>query len=141
MDHSQRATHFRTALLLGLIRGDVVHEWAERVIAEEPKPPAPFIDLVAVPVDDLSEMRHALWPLVVDPPPQEVLHAVLGLIHDDFAQGRRGVADTLTVLRQMRSLLKLPDSLYADLNDALVEHSAQPDGQVISRWLMKFAAA
>src|SRR5437899_7640347 len=35
MDFSLEATCYRTALLLGLIRGNVVHRWAEQVIERE----------------------------------------------------------------------------------------------------------
>jgi len=139
MNHAFKATYFRTALLLGLIRGDIVHEWAEQVIAGEEKPPAPFIDLIAVSVDDLSGMRHALWPLVVDPPPLDVLHAVLRLLHADLAEDRRSLEDTLTVVRQLRSMVKLPPPLYAELNDALVNHSAGT--AALTEWLTRFAGA
>ena len=35
MDFSLEATYYRTALLLGLIRGEVVHRWAEQAIERE----------------------------------------------------------------------------------------------------------
>ena len=139
MDPSLQATYYRTALLLGLIRGEVVHEWAERVIANDPKPPSAFIDIISVPIDDLSEMRHALWPLVIDPPPLEVLQAVLGSIRQELWSGRRQLADALMILRQMRSMLKLPPDLYADLNAALVAHASDPQAQSIAHWLQRFA--
>jgi hypothetical protein len=132
------ATYYRTALLLGLIRGDVVHEWAEDVITNDAQPPSPFIEIVSVPVDDLSEMRHALWPLVIDPPPIDVLRAILGLVHADLASGRRDLADTLTILRQMRSMLKLPASLYADLNQVLVSHDVEAVAGAVEGWLEQF---
>lgn len=134
------ATFYRTALLLGLIRGEVVHHWAEQVIANEAKPPAAFIDLIGVPVDDLSEMRHALWPLVIDPPPPEVLHAILGLLHEDLAGGRCQLSDTITILRQMRSMLKLPTALYAELNDTLVTYETGPNVGAVADWLQPFEA-
>ena len=35
MDYSLEATYYRTALLFGLIRGEVVHRWAEQAIERE----------------------------------------------------------------------------------------------------------
>jgi hypothetical protein len=35
MDFSLEATYCRTVLLLGLIRGEVVHRWAEQAIERE----------------------------------------------------------------------------------------------------------
>jgi len=40
MDHSLEATYYRTALLLGLIRGDVVHRWAEQAIERHVRMPS-----------------------------------------------------------------------------------------------------
>ena len=134
------ATFYRTALLLGLVRGDIVHQWAEQVIANDAKPPAALIDLIGVPVDDLSEMRHALWPLVIDPPPLDVLHVVLGLLHEDLAGGRRQLTDTITILRQMRSMVKLPAALYGELNDMLVTHEVSPNARLMADWLQPFGA-
>lgn len=125
-------------MLLGLIRGDVVHEWAGRVIASEANPPSPFIDIVSVPTDDLSEMRHALWPLVTDPPPLEVLHAVLGLAYRQFANGQRSLEDTVTIARQLRSMVKLPKDLYDAINSALVAHGSLAPQADFGGWLRQF---
>ncbi len=142
MNHAQAATYFRTALLLGLVRGDVVQQWATAVIEREPSPPPAFFDLVSVAPDDLSELRHALWPLVTEPPPAGVLQALLGRLHQQLASGGRSLADTLTVLRQMRSMLRLPADLYADLNAAMVAHAAAADrGATLTVWLSQFAQA
>ncbi len=136
---SEQATYYRTALLLGLVRDDRVHAWAERVIELEPEPPPAFFEIVSVAPGDLSGLRHALWPLVIDPEPAVVLDALFAAVHSDLTNGRRGLADTLTVLRQMRSMLKLPVPVYAGLNAALVAHADNPQGAVISSWLRSFA--
>jgi hypothetical protein len=140
MDYSLGATYYRTALLLGLVRGEVVQAWAEQAIEREPELPRELVEVVSVPPTDLSALRQALWPLVAEPEPREVLEAMLGLLHADLSSGRRGLSDTLTVLRQMRSMLRLPAPLYADLNSALVAYSAS-GGQagVIVEWLAQFA--
>jgi hypothetical protein len=72
------ATYYRTGLLLGLLRGDEVHRWAEHCI--------------------------------------------------------------VTVLRQMRSMLRLPPRLYDELNATLVEHAriGVPTSPVPD-WLRQFA--
>ena len=140
MNYALEATYFRTALLLGLIRGDRVHRWAEEAIAREAQPPAALIDVVSVAPTDLSGLRHALWPLVVDPVPPVVLQAMFGLLHADLASGRRSLADTMTVLRQMRSMLKLPADIYADLNETLVAHATDTTREdILATWLAQFA--
>jgi hypothetical protein len=138
VDYSLEATYYRTALLLGLIRGEVVHRWAEQAIEREPEPLPELIEIVSAPSTDLSALRHALWPLVIEPVPRVVFEALFGLMHADLASGRRGVTDTLTVLRQMRSMLRLPPPMYAELNSVLVAYA---DGRktAIAEWLEQFA--
>ena len=60
-----------------------------------------------MPRTDLSALRCASWPLVAEPEPREVLEALLGLLHADLSSGRRGLTDTPTALRQMRSMLRV----------------------------------
>jgi hypothetical protein len=46
------------------------------------------------------------------------------------------MTDTIIVLRQMRSMLRLPPAMYADLNAALVAHdSASEPKKAIVTWL------
>ncbi len=139
MDHAFEATCCRTALLLGLVTGDAVHRWAQRVIEHESQPAAALLDLASLPSTDLTGLRHALWPLVVDPEPAPVLEALLGMLYRDLASGRRDLHDTRTILRQMRSMLRLPPTLYADLNSALVDQAEERAG--IEQWLQRFAGS
>ena len=90
------------------------------MIAREPHPPAAFVDVASLPDHDLSALRHALWPLVEDPEPPAVVERLLALLSTDLAAGQRSLADTLTVLRQMRGMLRLPPQIYAELNATLV---------------------
>jgi len=137
-----QATYYRTALLLGLVQGEEVHRWAERIIEQEPTPPPELLDLVSIPATDLSALRHGLWALAIEPEPPEIVRAMFGLLHDDLGSGRRSADDAVTVLRQMRSMLRLPASIYADLNEALVSHgSARASGGTIGAWLEQFAHA
>ena len=139
-DYSLEATYYRTALLLGLIRGEAVHQWAEQVIEQDPEPPHAFFEVASAPPADLSALRDALWPLVAEPEPSVVLEAVLGMLHEDLASGRREFTDTLTILRQMRSMLRLPPDMYASLNAALVASvTASTRGLPIVRWLEQFS--
>ena len=139
-EYSLDATYYRTALLLGLVRARTVQDWAERVIASEAHPPAALLELASLPGEDLSALRRALWPLVEEPEPPAVVERLLALLSTDLAAGRRSLADTLTVLRQMRSLLRLPPQIYADLNAALVAYAAEgATGAAIASWLKTFA--
>lgn len=142
MELATAATYYRTGLLLGLLRGDEVHRWAERRIARDPDPPHALLDLVLVSPGDLSALRHALYPMSVEPEPEPVLEAMFALLHADLEAGRRGLPDTLTVLRQMRSMLRLPPRLYGALNATLVEHAriGVPSSPVPD-WLRQFAGA
>jgi hypothetical protein len=64
---------------------------------------------------------------------------MFGLLYADLMSGRRAVEDTVTVLRQMRGMLRLPASIYSDLNDALVAHGLAKDtGGTIEQWLQQF---
>ena len=144
LDLRFEATYFRTALLLGLVRGDAVHDWADAAIAREAQPAPALIAVASTAPHDLSGLRDALWPLVVEPDPLEVLHAVLDKARADLTEGRRSEADTVTVLRQLRSMVKLPRPLYDDLGGALVAYAAQRDGEAkpdgaIAAWLSRFA--
>ena len=84
MDFPLEATYYRVALLLGLVRGDVVHRWAEQAIDREPEPLPELIEIVSAPSTDLSALRHALWPVVIEPVPRVVFEALFGLLHADL---------------------------------------------------------
>ena len=140
MDYALEATYYRTALLLGLVRGEEVLRWAVQAIDREQEPRRELIDVVSLSPHDLSELRHALWPLVIEPDPRVVVEAIFGLLHADLSTGRRSLADTLTVLRQMRSMLRMPPPLYAALNDADVAYTtAGGQEAILATWLEQFA--
>lgn len=142
MSYGLEATYYRTALLLGLIKGEDVHGWAEAIIQRDPTPPQELLELVLTAPTDLSALRHGLWPLVVEPEPPEVLAAIFGLLRSDLTSGRHTVEETVMILRQMRSMLRLPAPTYSDLNEALVSHGlARDTGGTIAAWLEQFADA
>ncbi len=140
-DHAAAATYHRTALLLGLTDGASVQRWAEQVIAQEASAPPALLDLLSADPTDLSALRHALWPLVVDPEPVAVLERIFRQLHVELTAGHRGLADTITILRQMRSMLRLPPGIYAGLNAAFVAHAREGKDDAILGWLGRFADA
>ena len=144
------ATYYRTALLLGLLKGEAVLEWAHDVIEHEASPPTGFLELAMIPAFDLSALRHALWPLGIDPEPPNVVRAVLGLIAADAASGRRTIPDTVTVLRQLRSLVSLPPELSETIGVLVNTHMLAIAGlgdrpakseDTIAQWLTQFSGA
>jgi hypothetical protein len=128
MEYARQATYYRTGLLLGMVRGDEVVRWAEEAIAAAAVPHRPLLEIVSTPPGDLSALRHALWPLVVDPEPAAVVEALLGRLDADLTSGERNAGDTITIVRQIRSMLRLPRDLYDGLNAALV-------AQAVPAWL------
>lgn len=133
--YAEEATYYRTALLLGLVDGVTVHDWTQRAIERDANPPAAFFELTSIDPMDLSAMRSALWPLVIEPDPPGVLQRLFTQLHADLTAGRRGITDTITILRQMRSLLRLPPDIYAALNAAFVAHAREGREDAIARWL------
>ena len=137
--YSLEATFYRTALLLGLVTGDCVHRWAEKAIEREAEPSPAFFELMSVPTSDLTGLRHALWPLVIDPDPPAVLEVIFGRLRADLAGDQRDLKDTLTIIRQMRSMLRLPPRVYAALNAMFVTYAENPQRVVIEEWLGQFS--
>lgn len=111
------ATELRTALLLGLRQGPAAVAWADAMIHQLADPPAALFEVSLTPADDLSALRHALAPLCHDPVPERTVRAMLALAAADLDQGRRGAADTVRVLAQMRRLLPLPGALAEAMDD------------------------
>ena len=72
------ASYYRVALLLGLVSGEVVHEWATQAIEHDASPPRSIIDLALIPTSDLTKLRHALWALAVEPEPPQVPPSGIG---------------------------------------------------------------
>jgi hypothetical protein len=66
-------------------------------------------------------MRVTLFGLSGEHPPAPAVHAVLGVIGHHLAVGRRSPADTMTVLGQLRSLVKLSPELVDDLRRLEIE--------------------
>src|SRR5204862_2525626 len=58
---SEDASFYRTALLLGLIRGADVIRWADEVIHHEPSAPAGLFELSTTSPDDLTMLRLRLF--------------------------------------------------------------------------------
>ncbi len=142
--YTEQATFFRAALLLGLVRGTAVVQWSDAVLARDPDAPAPFVDIASTSPDDLSALRHALYPLCTDRESAAVVHGIIGLVSQDLTSGRRSFDDTITVLSQVRRFMKLDSATDDSLKTLLVEvwrarHGLGADWDVaqlhVSEWL------
>lgn len=114
------ATRQRTALLLGLTGGEAVVAWADECLLADPAPHPALFDVSLTAPSDLSALRIALAPLADEPVPVEVVDAMLVRTAADLLDGRRSVADSMNILRQMRQMLPLSPALDGEL-DALVD--------------------
>ena len=150
MSYETQATFYRAALLLGLIQGDEVIVWAEQVIHLDPEPPAGVFDLVLTPPKDLSAMRDALQPLADESESVGILDGLLDRTRADLESGRRSLADTMRVFRQMRQMVTLPDDVRLAMDSLENEHLLATNGMggdvatVDARtraWLAQFAGA
>ena len=59
-DYGERATFYRGALLLGLIRGDRVIAWADGMLASDPEVPPALAEIATTPAEDLTLLRQRL---------------------------------------------------------------------------------
>ncbi len=141
LNQRDQAALFRAALLLGLVRGDVVVKWADEAIATGASPSAGFVEIATTPPDDLTLLRLRLLALCDDNPSADVLSALLGLVHRDLASGRRGFADTMTVLKQLRGFLKVGAALNDQLKTLGVDVATKAPGaeQRVRDWLQQHA--
>jgi hypothetical protein len=119
--YAEQAAFFRAALLLGLVRGEAVVEWSDRVLTDDANAPAAFVDIASTPTGDLTALRHALYPLCEGHESTAVVQRLLALVADDFDRGRRSFDDTVTVLSQVRRFLQLDSATDDGLKALLVE--------------------
>lgn len=147
-DYSQQAAFHRAALLLGLTDGKTVLEWADAVIMRDGDAPGGFVQLSLVPADDLSELRHELFPLAARNESPLIVPALFDRVRADLDAGKRSAKDSLTVLQQARSLMKVPAPLSEELIALFNAHMlatagvtgdiAEIEGRVRD-WLKQFA--
>ena len=119
--YAEQATFFRAALLLGLVRGEAVVGWSDRVLADDANAPAAFVGIASTPAGDLTALRHALYPLCERHESTAVVQRLLAIVADDVDRGRRSFDDTVTVLSQVRRFLRLDSALDDRLKGLLVE--------------------
>jgi hypothetical protein len=112
---NEEAAFYRAALLLGLIRGEEVIRWADEVIASDESAPPAFADIATTPPDDLTALRRRLFDAGGGVESQAVVRKVIGLIHRDLSSGRRGLQDTMTVLKQLRAFVAVDRALNEHL--------------------------
>lgn len=150
ISHSQQATFYRAALLLGVVPGETVVRWAEIVIHDDPTPPHALYDVALTGPVDLTALRNALQPIALEAESAEVIRAVLGLVQRHFHSGRRGLKDTVTVLAQLRRALTVPRAVFEEIDTleddfmlaaaGVVGDVGTSEGQVRT-WLVQFAGA
>jgi|SRR5689334_20399398 len=128
VDHAEQAMFYRAALLLGLIRGERIVAWADAVLAADAAPPPAFVDLATCPPDDLTLMRQRLLLLASSRESEAVVHGLVGLIHRDLASGRRSLADTMTVLKQLRAFVAVTRDTNEQLKTLGVDMAMSPSG-------------
>lgn len=135
--HREQAALYRAALLLGLVRGDVVIQWADELLASDAGLSAALVEIATTPADDLTLMRQRLLGLCDDRESPEVMRALLGLVHGDLASGRRSFKDTMTVLKQLRGFLKVNPALNEQLKTLGVDVAMAAPGaeQRVRDWL------
>ncbi|NLD98646.1 MAG: hypothetical protein GX640_02125 [Fibrobacter sp.] len=146
--YSETASFYRTALLLGLLPGKKVIEWAEGVIASDSDIPQPFYDLVMIPSWDITSLRYALLEICSEAVSSEVLNAILSLVYNDFNTKKRSFNDTMTVLHQIRQFIKTESSLSEKLIAFECEYEeAKHNGTIdlfqmkINDWLGQFSSS
>jgi hypothetical protein len=110
-DYGERATFYRAALLLGLIRGDRVIAWADGVLASDPEVPSALAEISTTPAEDLTLLRQRLLLVGSERESDAVFRALAGLVYRDLASGRRTIGDTMTVLKQLRAFIKVTPAL------------------------------
>lgn len=149
-DYSQQAAFHRAALLLGLTNGKHVLEWADAVIMRDGDAPGGFVQLSLVPAEDLSELRHALYPLAARDESPLIVPALFDRVRADLDAGKRSAKDSLTVLQQARSLMKVPAPLSEELIALFNAHmlaTAHVTGDIsvievsVRDWLKQFAGS
>jgi hypothetical protein len=127
-DYGERATFFRAALLLGLIRGDLVIAWADDVLARDGGVPPAFAEIATTPADDLRLLRQRLLLVGSERESDAVVRGLAGLVHRDLASGRRSMGDTMTVLKQLRAFIKVTPALNDRLKTLGVDVAVTTSG-------------
>jgi len=113
------ATLQRTRLLLGITKGAAVVEWADAQLLALADSPSALTDVSLTDPHDLTALRLALAPLAIDPEPRAIIEQILREVAADLLGERRSTSDTASVLRQMRSMLRVPLDIDASLDELI----------------------
>ncbi|MEP7344951.1 MAG: hypothetical protein ABI877_06785 [Gemmatimonadaceae bacterium] len=145
-----KATFYRAALLLGLVPGETVVQWAHDVIEREHDVPSACLDVVLIPPGDLTSLRHALQPLCDQEESSVVLAALFDCAGRDLMSGRRGIQDSVTVLSQVRRFLTAPPAILDDIDSFVDDFMLATAGVVgdvakidagVRAWLARYSGA
>jgi hypothetical protein len=140
-DYATQAGVYRGALLLGLARGEEIVGWADSAIGGDPKAPPELVEISTTPPENITALRQRLFDIGGEGNSPLVVRRIIGLVHRDLASGRRGFADTMTVLRQLRAFLKLDRDLNEHVKALGVDVALGRDGAEarVRDWLQSFA--
>jgi hypothetical protein len=141
VDYATEARVHRGALLLGLVRGDEIIAWADSAIGADPLAPPALAEISTTPPDDITAIRRQLYDIGGEGNSPPVVQRILGLVHRDLASGRRGFADTMTVLKQVRAFFTLDRDLNEHIKALGVDVALGRDGAEarVRAWLQSFA--
>jgi hypothetical protein len=142
---AENASFFRTALQLGLIRGQTVVTWAEVEIAKSNNVPHALIELTLIDPNDITALRYALLGLCTEEISRPVVEGILGFILSDVKHGKRTFDDTVAVLTQVRRFVKIPDDMDEKIRQFEVEGYRAEDRESkavfqkkVMKWLGRF---
>jgi hypothetical protein len=145
--YREQAGFYRAALLLGLVPGKLVVRWADAILARADAPPA-FVEIATTAAEDLSALREALLAACDEKPSAPVVRAILDLVGRDLKSGRRSVADTMTVLGQLRRFLAIGTAVNEEIKTLELrfirakERAEMPDFErQVGDWLAQYDAA
>lgn len=143
--YADQAAFYRTALLLGLLPGSLVVEWADTIIANSPHAPQALMDIATISPTDMTALRDRLLDVCTDVVHEHVLWGILGIVQRDLESAKRNFHDSVTVLCQIRQFLKPVPAIAEQLRSFEVQYvMAQYDGnhhliqKNILTWLNQF---
>ena len=141
------ATWYHASLLLGIVGGEEVIAWADRVIAGSDSHDDALTEVSLTAPGDLSALRFALQPACDGTVSTIVAAALFDRVGRELASGDRSVTDTFGLLKQARQMLKLATELDDAIRELAVANYLAihtPGGEAgvgvrLSEWLSQFS--
>jgi hypothetical protein len=104
---AEQASLYRSGLLLGIIPGGTVVSWADGLLEQHGSQEHVLIDISETSAWDISRLRELLLELCSETVTMQTVGLLLGIIRDDAHSGKRSIDDILTILTQMRRMIKI----------------------------------